>query len=123
MEPERPLTGGWLVLAALRFAAEIGMLAALGYVGWRLGGDSQAVAIVLAVVLVSLAATVWGLWVAPRAARRLEDPGRLFVELALFGVAVLGLVVLAEGSGTVVVAAAVLALAYAVSAPVGRRGY
>ena len=33
------------------------------------------------------AAVVWGLWIAPKASRRLHDPARLVVELVLFGAA------------------------------------
>jgi hypothetical protein len=35
---------------------------------------------------------VWGLFVAPRAKRRLPDPARLMVELAVFGAGVLAYV-------------------------------
>ena len=118
MDDSPDLTGGWLVLAAVRFAAELGMLAGLAYVGWRIAEDSQAVALLLAVVLVAVAATVWGAWVAPRAAKRLEDPARLAVELVLFGATVVGLLVVGA-----VAAAVVLGAAYLVSTPVGRKGY
>lgn len=118
VQPDEELRGGWLALAALRFAAELGMLAALAYIGWRLAQGNQALGITLAVVLVALAATAWGRWVAPRAGNRLEDPARLAVELVLFGAAVLGLVALGAW-----VTAAVLAVGYAASAPVGRRGH
>jgi hypothetical protein len=112
------LTGGWLALAAVRFAAELGMLAGLGYVGYRIADGSQAVGLVLAVVLVALAATVWGAWVAPRATKRLDDPARLAVEVALFGTTAVALVVVGA-----VTAAVVLGLAYLVSTPVGRKGH
>jgi hypothetical protein len=112
------LTGGWLALAAVRFAAELGMLAGLAYVGWRIAEGSQAVALILAVVLVAVAATVWGAWVAPRAAKRLEDPARLAVEVTLFAVTSVGL--FAVGAG---IPAIVLGIAYLVSTPVGRKGY
>lgn len=118
MDESRDLTGPWLALAAVRFLAELGMLAALGYVGWRLAAGNEGVGAVLAVVFVALAAAVWGRWVAPRATGRLEDPARLTVEIALFGVAVVALAVAGA-----VVPAVVLAAAYAVSAPVGRRGH
>jgi hypothetical protein len=70
------------------------------------------------VVLVAVAATVWGAWVAPLAAKRLEDPARLAVEVALFAVTSAGL--FAVGA---VVPAIVLLTAYLVSTPVGRKGY
>jgi hypothetical protein len=112
------LTGGWLALAAVRFAAELGMLAGLAYVGWRLAEDSQAVALLVAVVLVAVAATVWGAWVAPRAAKRLEDPARLAVEVTLFAVTSVGLFTVGAA-----IPAIVLLTAYLVSTPVGRKGY
>ena len=114
----RSLTGPWLVLAAVRFLAELGLIAALGYVGWRILDDRPALALLLALVLAAAAATVWGAWVAPKSEHRLDDPARLAVEVALFAVACTGLLV--AGSG---IAAIVLGLAYAVSAPVGRKGF
>jgi hypothetical protein len=67
---------------------------------------------------VAIAATIWGRWVAPRAGRRLQDPARLAVEVALFGTGVAALLVAGA-----VVPALVLAAAYLVSAPAGRKGY
>lgn len=118
VESSPDLTGWRLALAGVRFVAELGMLAALAYAGWQVAAGNQGVAILLAVVLVAGAASVWGAFVSPRAAKRLEDPKRLVVEIVLFGAAVLGLLV----SGAWV-AALVLGLAYGVSAPVGRWGY
>ena len=114
----RSLSGPWLVLAAVRFLAELGLIAALGYVGWRILDNQPAVALLLALVLAAAAATIWGAWVAPKSEHRLDDPGRLVVELALFGVTCAALVVVGND-----VAAVALGLAYAVSAPVGRRGF
>lgn len=118
MQTENELRGGWLVLAAIRFLAELAMLVALAYVGWRLAGDIQVLGAVLAVILVGLAASVWGRWVAPRSENRLEDPSRLGVELVLFAAAVVGLLVVGAW-----LPALLLAGAYAASSPVGRRGF
>ncbi len=118
MQTDNELHGGWLALATVRFLAELALLVALAYVGWRLGSPNQAVGIVLAVVLVGLAAAAWGRWVAPRSETRLQDPARLGVEVALFGGAVVGLAVVGAWP-----AAVLLAAAYAVSTPVGRRGF
>jgi hypothetical protein len=79
---ERP-AGPVAALLGLRFLAELGLLAMLGWGGWHLAAD-VALSAVLAVGLPSLAALVWGRWVAPRATRRLADPARLAVEVALF---------------------------------------
>lgn len=118
MQTENELRGGWLVLAAIRFLAELAMLVALAYVGWRLAGDVQVLGAVLAVLLVGLAASVWGRWVAPSSETRLEDPSRLGVEVVLFGAAVVGLLVVGAW-----LPALLLAGAYAASSPVGRRGF
>jgi hypothetical protein len=101
-----------------RFLAELGLIAALGYVGWRILDDQPAIALLVALVLAAAAATIWGAWVAPKSEHRLEDPARLAVEVALFAVACAALAVAGNG-----IAAIVLGLAYAVSAPVGRRGF
>ena len=122
MEEQRELTGGLLALAVVRFTAELGMLAALAYAGWRLLSDTPVLGVVAAIALPVVAAVVWGAWVAPRAARRLEDPARLVVELVLFGAAVAGLLLVVGGTWGITGGVA-LGLAYAVSSPVGRAGY
>jgi hypothetical protein len=122
VEESRDLNGPWLALAVVRFTAELGMLAALFYVGWRLAPDRTELELALAAALPVAAALTWNRWIAPRARRRLEDPARLAVELVLFGAAVVGLAVVGPGTWSLV-AAAVLGVGYAVSAPVGRRGF
>lgn len=77
-----------MVLLAVRFLAELGMLVCLGIGGWQLG-DSLLASVFLGVVLPLMAAGVWGRWVAPRASRRLRDPTRLGVEVTLFVAALL----------------------------------
>jgi RimJ/RimL family protein N-acetyltransferase len=79
------------LLLAVRFLAELGMLTCLAVGGWQLGG-SVLVSVLLGVALPSVAAAVWGRWVAPRAQRRLPDPARLGVEVILFGLALLVMV-------------------------------
>ncbi|MDX6439088.1 MAG: hypothetical protein QOF45_1671 [Gaiellaceae bacterium] len=64
----------------LRFVLELCLLVALGI--W---GFSQHVVLGIAAPLAG--AVVWGLWIAPKAKRRLPDPARLAVELLLFGAA------------------------------------
>ena len=68
------------------------MLGCLAYGGWAVGDGDVLVSTALAIALPLAAALAWGRWVAPRAARRLEDPRRMGVEVALFTVAVLVLV-------------------------------
>jgi hypothetical protein len=76
----------------VRFLLELCLLAAWAVIGWHLGGQ-VVVCVLLAVVLPALAATAWGLWVAPRATRRLDDPARFAVEAVLFAGAAIGLAV------------------------------
>jgi uncharacterized protein DUF2568 len=64
----------------LRFVLELCMLVALGIWGFSEN-------IVLGIAAPLAAALVWGLWIAPKANRRLRDPVRLAVELVLFGAA------------------------------------
>jgi hypothetical protein len=68
----------------LRFVLELWMLVALAI--W---GFSEH--IVLGIAAPLAATVVWGLWIAPKASRRLRDPLRLVVELLLFGAAGVGL--------------------------------
>lgn len=75
----------------VRFLLELGALAALAVWGWRVGDG--VLRVLLAVGAPALAAVVWGALVAPKAAHRLADPGRLFVEILVFGAAVAGLAV------------------------------
>jgi hypothetical protein len=103
------------VLALVRFAAELGMLTALGYGGWHLV-DQTALSVVLAVALPLAAAVVWGRWIAPRAAPRLSDPAKLVVEVVLFAAAAVVLV-LAGPNPLAVVLASGLALMFLVSLP------
>jgi hypothetical protein len=90
-----------------RFLSELAMLAGLGVAGYRLG-DGVVFSIVDAVLLPVVAAALWGLFIAPRARRRLPEPARFVVELVLF--AVTGLVLALSGllvTGIVVGAAGV----------------
>lgn len=63
------------------FVVELVLLAVFAVSGVRLG--SHVTAIVLAVLLPLVAATLWGLYLAPRATRRLPHPWCLLAKLAL----------------------------------------
>lgn len=108
------------LLLAIRFLAELGMLVCLAVGGWHLG-DSPLMSVLLGILLPAVAATAWGLWVAPRAARRLRDPGRLAVEVTLFSAAFV--LALASGDLTPVMPVAGYALwaAFLVSIPSRRH--
>lgn len=83
-----PWQGAFLTL---RFLTELALLAVLAVVVIRAHG-LLGVRIGVAVLVVVGAAAIWGLWIAPRARRRLSDPWRLMVEIVLFGAATAGLV-------------------------------
>jgi hypothetical protein len=104
------------VLAVVRFVSELVLLGGLAFVGWQLE-TTTLVSLSLAVLLPVLAAAVWGMLVAPRATRRLDDPWRLGVEIVLFAAAAVGLVWV----GSWWVAVLLLAL-YVVGTPYGRAG-
>jgi hypothetical protein len=100
------------VSAGLRFLLELAGLAAVAYWGVTVG-DGLLQQVSLAVGAVVLLAGVWGLFVAPKAGRRLGDPLRLVVELVVFGVAVgalvsVGQVLVGLGFGLLVVVSEVL---------------
>lgn len=103
------------VLLAVRFLAELGMLACLGVGGWQLG-TSLLTSLGYAVALPAAAAFVWGRWIAPRAPRRLEDPMRLGVEVSLFTAAIL-MVGRAEPAPTMALVGVATLAAFLVSIP------
>jgi uncharacterized protein DUF2568 len=95
----------WAV-ATVRFACEIAAVVALVWWGW----------IWLGLLLGASAIAVWGAWVAPKAQRRLPDPYRLVLELAIFALATVAFVDV--GQTTLAIAFAVAAVA---SAGLSRR--
>jgi hypothetical protein len=95
----------WLV-NGVRFGCEIAAVVAVVWWGWP----------VLGIVAGAVVIAVWGALVAPKARRRLGDPLRLVVELAIFGLAT---VAFAEVGQTVI--AVVFAVAAVVSAGLSRR--
>ena len=98
---------------ALRFLLELCMLAALAYWGYH-AGDGLLMQLVLAVGAPLVAAVIWGLFIAPRASRRLADPARLLLELVLWVAAAVGLA--AAGQPTL---AAIFAVVVAVNLVLG----
>ena len=75
-----------LLNLALRFGLEVAMLVSYGYWGFRTG-SSPLIRWLLGMGAPLLAATIWGLWMAPRAKRRLAGAAFWVVELVLFGLA------------------------------------
>jgi len=71
-----------------RFILELVVLVALFLWGISVSGE-LVVQIVLGVGAPAMTMIVWGLFVAPKASRRLPDPQRLAVEIVVFGAGVL----------------------------------
>jgi hypothetical protein len=70
---------------AVKFLLELFALALLAY--WGVATGDGFVGIVLAVVAPALMIAIWGVFAAPRAARRLPAAARIPLELGLFAVA------------------------------------
>ena len=95
---------------ALRFlVAELGALA--GLVVWAFDALDGVVAVLVALALVAIVITLWALFVAPKAGRRLRDPARFVLETVIFAAATAGLI--AAGHAVLGIAYAVLAVASA----------
>jgi hypothetical protein len=75
---------------ALAFLLELCMLAALGYWGFTLD-QGLVVRVGAGLGLPLLAAVVWGVLLAPRAANGLKEPLHLILELIIFGLAIVAL--------------------------------
>lgn len=69
---------------AIRFLLELGVLAAVGYWGYRAVGG-QAARIGLAALAVVVVATVWALFGSPKATFALSGAAHLLVEVVVFG--------------------------------------
>jgi len=99
----------------VRFLLELFALGTLGYWGFAVGG-SVFTKILLGIGAPLLAAVVWGLFVAPRAAVLLKMPLRLVPEALVFGSAILALFATGHprlGTSLLIVAAANRALVLA----------
>ncbi|WP_410595934.1 YrdB family protein [Amycolatopsis sp. lyj-23] len=82
-DPAPRLSGLSGVVLTVRFLTELALLGGLALAGTPLG-SGVALAVVDAVLLPAAAAALWGLFVAPRARRRLPEPARFLLEFALF---------------------------------------
>ena len=69
------------IAAVLRFVLELSLLASVGYFGFTFSGASGWL---LGLGLPLVVVVIWGMFVAPRAPRLIDDPGRLVIELVLF---------------------------------------
>lgn len=105
---------------AFRFVLEIASLIALAYGGWRLGSGVTQLFLAFGGPLAFVA--IWGVFISPKAPRRIADPVRLGLEVLLFaGVTT----VIAASSFPVVAAAFAIAVAVNLAAMViwGQRGH
>jgi hypothetical protein len=118
---DRPAPGlagagpGQSVLLTLRFLTELALIVVLALVG-VFASLPLAGRIVIAVAAPVLAMVIWGLWMAPRARRRLQDPLRLAAELVLFAVAAAALALTGPVLAAVVFAVIAMGVAIALRA-------
>jgi hypothetical protein len=78
-----------------RFVLEMVVLVALFL--WGVSVSSELIIqVILGLGAPAVVVVVWGLFVAPKAARRLPDPQRLAVEIVIFGAAVLAFLAAGE---------------------------
>ena len=94
----------------IRFGTELALLAVLVILGLN-AGIGLAGRVALAVGCPVVAAVLWGIAIAPQARRRLADPLRLVVEVALFGSAAVGLGVEGSVIGAVIFAVVTIGVA------------
>ena len=99
-----------LVNDVLRFSLELASL--LAFALWGQSAVRGFFGYVLALSVVLLAATYWGLLIAPKAKRRLADPARFAAELVFFSTAAVA--ALSAGRTLFAVVLAPLAFANAV---------
>jgi hypothetical protein len=77
---------------AARFALELCLLAAVAYGGWSIADG--VLGWLLAVAAPAAVAIVWGVFVSPKAPRRVStEPWRLLLEIVLFGCGVAALAI------------------------------
>ncbi len=93
--------------AAVSFLLELVMLAALAYWGFQTG-ESTLVKLVLGIGAPLIAIVIWGIYNAPRSARRLPRVPRILLSLLLFALAAFALAV--AGQPTLAIVFIVVAL-------------
>ena len=104
----------------VRFFLELGLFVSLAVWGWRVM-DETGPSFVVAVAAPFGWAAIWGLFISPKARRRIADPGRLVLELLLFGL--LGLLLVGVDLAVPGIVLAVLAAANSLLMVVfGQRG-
>lgn len=81
MPPHKP-TPTLGPLDALALASEVAMVALLVAAGHGLAGGWKGW--VFGILLAGVALMIWSQWMAPMSMRRLDDPARLVIQIALF---------------------------------------
>jgi uncharacterized protein DUF2568 len=79
----RPGSARYLLVSTVAFLSELALLVTLGIAGWHAGGGGL-LSVAMTALGPALAVLIWSVWVAPTAARRLADPGRLILQIVLF---------------------------------------
>lgn len=106
--------------AAFRFVLEMLLLVAVLLFG--LGASGRLIiALPVAAALVAVIIAIWGLFVAPKATYRLDDPARLGVELGVWLVGAIAIVFVANWVVAVLFALAVI-VSLVLMFALGQRG-
>ena len=85
------------VALAIRFLLELAALAAFAYWGSQSGGSTGG-DVALAIAAPLAMALIWGRYLAPKSPRRLVNPGRLVLEIVIFGLATAALATAGSGA-------------------------
>lgn len=94
------------IAMTLAFVLEAVMLAAFGWCGFAVAGGGL-IGAAAGLAVVAAAATLWGVLLAPKAAKRLVMPRRLLAEAGMMGLAAVSLGLVGQGTVAVVFAAAI----------------
>ncbi len=92
---------------ALAFLLELCLLGALAYWGFNTGSGTV-IHVVLGIGAPLVVAILWGMFLAPRAARPVSPPVNLVLKLLVFGAGALGLAVAGQPTLAVVFAIVVI---------------
>lgn len=98
---------------AVKFVLELVAIGTFAY--WGAMAGSGALAILLAIAAPTAAIIVWGLFLAPRAKRRLPLPARIPAELVVFGLAAASLAAVGSSIAAIVFGIVVIANAVLLS--------
>jgi Protein of unknown function (DUF2568) len=92
---------------ALAFGLELAMLAAFGFAALQIT-DIFWLRVLLAVIVIAIAVTLWAFFAAPRSTMRLPMPGLLIFKVVLFALGALALLLTGQWLWALVLAALTL---------------